>query len=79
MTDQENLDVTELESEFLDAGSNEGNARLEIAVDEDVPLRSGDEVIREAFASDVVEIPGDAERRKWLGPIRIDLRAQDWP
>src|ERR1700730_2889187 len=40
------------------------------------PLRSGDEVTREVFASDVVEIPGDAERWKWLGPIRIGLRAR---
>src|ERR1700737_850278 len=76
MTDQENPDVTELESQFLDAGPNEGNARHEVTVDEDVPVGSRDQVIREAFASDVIEIPGDAEWRKRFGPIGIGLRAR---
>jgi len=33
------------------------NVGLEIAIDEDMPLRGSDQIIREAFASDVIEIP----------------------
>src|SRR4030088_753601 len=76
MTDQQNPYVSEPESQSFYTGPNEGNARLEIAVDENVALRRGDEIIRKAFASDVVETPGDAEWRKWLGPVRTVLRAR---
>jgi hypothetical protein len=76
MTDEEDLDVGELESQFFDAGSNQRYIRFEIAVDEDVPLRRGDEIVREPFAADVVEISGDAKRRKRLGPFSVSLRQQ---
>jgi len=37
VADQENPDVAELESQFLDTGANQRNIGFEIAVDEDVP------------------------------------------
>jgi hypothetical protein len=76
VADQKDPDIAKLESEFLDAGPNQWNTRLEIAVDEDVALRTGDEIISEAFAADVVQIAGDMEWRKWLDPIGIGLSAQ---
>src|SRR5258706_16070000 len=73
VTDEENPDIAKLESEFLDARPNDRYARLEIAVDEDEPLGSADEITREVFASDVVEIPRDAEWREWLRAIGVGL------
>ena len=70
VADEEDLDVAELEAELLDAGSDERDILLEIAVDQDVPFRRGDQIVRESFAADVVEVAGDSEWRKWLGPIR---------
>jgi len=64
-----NFGVFELEAEFFDAGLNQWNVSLQIAVDEDVALRSGDEIVREAFAADVVEIAGDVKWRERLGPF----------
>ena len=69
MTDQQNLDVRKLEAERFDAGTNERNTRLEIAVDEDVSFGGGNEITREVFASDVIKIPRDTERGEWSGPI----------
>src|SRR5207237_222931 len=74
MADQENLHIAELEAELLDAGANQWDVRLEIAVDEDVALRRRDEVIRQPFAADVIQIAGDPERRKWLRPVGAILR-----
>jgi hypothetical protein len=76
VAEQQGVWSGEAKPELLDVRANLRNRTLEAAVDEDVSLRSGDEVIREAFASDVVEIPGDAEWRKRLGPIGAYLRAQ---
>src|SRR5262249_21729120 len=42
----------------------------EIAVDEDVALWCGDEIVREPLAADVIEVARDVERRKRLGPLR---------
>ena len=43
---------------------------FEIAVDEDVALRRGDQVGGQVLAADVVEIAGDAEWREGRGPLR---------
>ena len=59
--DEEDLDVAELEAELLDAGANEREVVFEIAVDEDVALRGRDQVVREGFAADVVEVTGEVE------------------
>jgi len=74
VADQEDLDVAELEPELLDARFDQRNVRLEIAVDEDVPLRRGDEIVRQPFAADVVQIPGDAKCGERFGPVRALLR-----
>src|SRR5215813_6227165 len=74
VADQENLNVIEFESELLNAGPNQRNVRLEIAVNQDVSLRSSDQVIREAFAADIVEISGDVKWRIRLGPFTSVLR-----
>src|SRR4051812_5854560 len=76
MTDQEDLDIGELESQFFDARSNERYVRFEIAVDENVPLRRGDEIVRQSFAANIVQIFGDAVRWKRLGPFSVSLRQQ---
>ena len=79
VADEQDLDVAELESEFLDAGANQRDVGLEIAVDQDVPLRRRDQVVREPLAADVVEIAGDPERRKRLGPVgRLLGRRAGW-
>jgi len=55
-----------LKVEFIDAGRNERQRLLEVAVDEDVALRRGDEISREVFGADAVEVPRDLMRRKGL-------------
>src|SRR3954451_6700427 len=76
MTDEEDLDIGELETQLFDARSNERDVRFEIAVDENVPLRRGDEIVREPLAADIVQISGEAKRRKRLGPVSVSLRQQ---
>ena len=53
-----------------------GHLRFQVAVDEDVALRRGDEVGGEIFAADVIEIAGDAEGRKRPGPRGRILRRE---
>ena len=59
VADEEDLDVSELESEPLHTGPDERNVLLKIAVDQDVPLRSGDEIVSEVFAVNILEILRD--------------------
>ena len=68
VADQQNLDVVELEPELFDTGANHWNIRFQIAVDEDVTLWRRDEIVREAFAADVVQIAGDVKWRIRLRP-----------
>jgi hypothetical protein len=75
VADEQDLDVGEAESELLDARAQERHGLDEVAVDEDVALGRGDEVARQPLAADVVEVAGNAERRKRLRPIRRTLRA----
>src|SRR5215471_4469577 len=76
MVDQEDLDVIELEPELLYACPDERHILLEIAVDQDVTLRRGDQIIGETLAADIVDIPGDFERRKRFRPvIRLGMQS----
>src|SRR5215813_14132187 len=76
MADEKDLDISELESEFLHTRLDKRDILLKIAVDKDVSLRGGDQIVGEAFATNIVEIPSNFERRKWFGPISIALGIQ---
>src|SRR6185369_5872247 len=56
MADEENLGVGEMKPEFLNALANQGNGSLQAAVDEDVSLRSGDQVGSQPLASYVIDV-----------------------
>jgi hypothetical protein len=68
MTDEQNLDVAEVEAESFDALADQGRQRFQIAVDEDVAFRRDDEVGCQIFAADIVEIARDPKRREGLSP-----------
>src|SRR5262249_6592547 len=76
MADEKDLDVSELESELLHTRPDKRDILLKAAVNKDVSLRGGDQRVGEACATDIVEIPRNVKRRKWLGPISIGLRMQ---
>src|SRR5215510_44164 len=76
MADEKDLDVSELESEFLHTRPDKRDILLKIAVNKDVSLRGGDQIVGEAFATNIVEVPSNSERRKWFGPISIALGIQ---
>ena len=64
-----------LKPELLHAGPNQRNTLFEIAVDQNMALRSGNQIARKPFATDVIEVVRDFEWRKWFSPI-ICLRVQ---
>src|SRR5215475_2986928 len=76
MADEKGFDVSELESEYLHARPDKRYIILKIAVNKDVSLRGGDQIVGKAFAANIVEIPRNFERRKWFGPISISLGIQ---
>src|SRR5215475_3133567 len=76
MADEKDLDVSELESELFHTRLDKRDIFLKIAVNKDVSLRGGDQIVSEAFATNIVEIPRNFERRKWFGPISIGLGIQ---
>ena len=69
MARQQDLDIGHLEAERLDRFLNQGNRALKAAVDEDVPLGSGDEIGGQILGADVVDIADDLVRRERLVPI----------
>jgi hypothetical protein len=69
MTDEKDLHVAELEAQLLDARADHRHVGFEIAVDEDVALGRRDQIARQPFAADVVEVSGNSERRERLRPI----------
>src|SRR5580692_378525 len=73
VANEKNLDVAPMQSKRLDAFANERRRRVEIAIDEDVAGRRDDEIGCEIFAADVVQIAGNPESRKWLGPLGIGI------
>ena len=73
VADEKNFCVLELESELLNACLDQGHIGFQIAVDQNVALRCGDQIIRQSFAADVVEVTSDAKWREWFGPVGIGL------
>src|SRR5215475_4772075 len=73
MADEKDLDVSELESELFHTRLDKRDILLKIAVNKDVSLRGGDQIVGEALATNIVEIPRNSERWKWFGPISIGL------
>jgi hypothetical protein len=73
VADQQDFDIAKLESKLFYARSNEWNTLSEIGVDEDVSGGCRYQVAREIAAADVIEIAGDPERGKWVGPSGIAL------
>jgi len=64
MADEKDLDVSELESELLHNRPDKRDILLKIAVYKDVPFRGGDQIAGQAFATSIVEVPRNFERRK---------------
>jgi hypothetical protein len=75
VADEDDLDIRELPAQLGDAPLNQRDRFGIIGIDEDVALRSGDEIRREIVGSDVVEIAGDAKGWRRLIPLRGKLRA----
>jgi hypothetical protein len=50
-----------------------GTELCRVAVDENVAFGRGDEEGRQVFASDVIEISGDAVGREGFAPLRVLL------
>ena len=77
MADQEDLRVGVLEAEALDALADGGHILLEVAVDQDVALRRGDQIHGEVRRPDVIEVAGNLEAGNGAVPVRVSLRAGD--
>src|SRR5216684_346155 len=69
MARQQNLDIGHLEAERLDRLLNQGNGAFQAAIDEKMPLGSGDEKGSQILGTDVVNIANDLVRRERLVPI----------
>ena len=76
MTDQKNLEVAEFEAQLFHAIANEWHAAFEIGINENVAFARGDQITRQAFAADVVQIPGNAKRRKRRRPGAVRFRME---
>src|SRR5262249_13719790 len=73
MARQQDLNVGHLEAERLDRFLNQGDRALKAAVDEDMPLGSGDEIGGQVLGTDVVNVADDLVSRKGLVPIALAL------
>jgi hypothetical protein len=73
---EHDLDVAELEAQLFDRLLDERHIALERAVDQDVPLRRGDQEHGKAPRADVVDIPDHLVRRE--GRVHV-VRAADVP
>ncbi len=71
MTDQQYLDILELESQFGDAVANQGHGFLKAAVNEDMSGRICDQIGGKVFRPHVIQIAGDFERRKGLVQLGV--------
>src|SRR5580698_181675 len=74
VTNQQNFDVLEMKAELLHALLDLRHRAFEVAVDQDVALRGGDQKGSQACATDVVDVADDLVRRKRLRPVRLHLR-----
>src|ERR1700722_7142136 len=77
VTNQQNFDVLEMKAELLHALLDLRHRAFEVAVDQDVALRGGDQKGSQTCAADVVDVADDLVRRKRLRPVRLHLREQD--
>jgi hypothetical protein len=68
VADEQHLDIRPLEAKLFHACPNEFRRLFEAAVDENVPLRRGDEIRRQVPRADVVQIPRNAMTRIRLCP-----------
>ena len=73
MAREQDLNVTKLEPERFDVRANERNSSFKAGIDEDVTVRGGNEIAREALRADVVKAIGNAMRGKWIIPITLSV------
>ena len=71
MAREQNFDVGELKAKRLDICTDDGNGPFEAGIDQNVAVGSGDQIARKPFGADVVEMIGNAMRRKWVIPIAL--------
>src|SRR5579875_81255 len=69
VTAQQDFDIAEAETELFYRSANDGHGLLEIAVDEDVSLRSNHQVGSKLFRPHVVQVARDFVRRERLAPF----------
>src|ERR1700722_17640011 len=77
VTDQQDFHILKTKAQLLDAGANERHGAFETAVNEDASLRRRDQIRRQPFGADVVDVADDAVRRGGLTPIAIRLSEQE--
>jgi hypothetical protein len=71
MADQQNFDISEVKSERFDVLPDKGHAAYQAAVDQDVALRSCNQIRGQIFAPHVVQISRDAKGDMRSNPVRI--------
>ena len=76
VADEMDLRVVVSETELLDTGANHRHVLLEIRIDQNVSLRSMDQINREVGRAHVIKVARDLERREGAVPVRIPLREQ---
>ena len=76
MADEQNPDVFEVKAQLLDASANLRRRAFEVAVNQNVALRSRNQIRSQVFAPDVVQVSGDAKRPLRSSPVRPLLRRQ---
>ena len=68
---QEQAQVLQSESQLRDAGLDERGGLAESGVQQDEPVRSGDEERRDVGGADVVEVSGNPEGRERPVPLGV--------
>src|ERR1700677_2686088 len=76
VADQKNSDVAEVKPEGFNVFPDQRHILREGAVDQDEPLRRGDQKRCQVLASNVVHVPDDAIRGLRSAPFRVILREQ---
>src|SRR5258708_38639926 len=74
MADENDLRVAIFEAKLLNTRFDCWNVLLEVCVDEDVPLRSVDQISRQIGGAHIIKISGDLKRGKSAVVVRIALR-----
>ena len=75
LTVQENLRVSPMETERLDALADERRRRFQVRIDEYVAGRRRDEITSQIAAADIKQIARNAKRLLRRRPCRVCLRA----